>query len=69
VEDPAPVAVVQAPEQLEEEELRVPRVQAARVLVQVLRKVRVLKREIRGRCYEFLKYLHRPKMTKIWRFL
>ncbi len=48
VQDPPPVAVGQAAEQLEEKELGILRVEAARVLLQVLRQVRVLKQRRKG---------------------
>ena len=44
VQDPPAVAVAEAPQELEQEQPHVPGAEAARILLEVLRQVRVLKR-------------------------
>jgi hypothetical protein len=52
VQDPPPVAVGQAAEELEEEQLHVLRVQTALVPLKVLRQVRVLEKKMRELLWE-----------------
>ena len=44
MQDPPAVAVAEAPQELEQEQPHVPGAEAARILLEVLRQVRVLKR-------------------------